>query len=54
MNLLIKFILNLILIDMVWVCVEMLIDGHTTTRTVDLIMGSIWALTSVIDNKNTN
>ena len=51
MNILISFIINLIFIDIVWKSVEVIVDGHTTTRTVDLIIGIIWALTLSIEQR---
>jgi hypothetical protein len=51
MRLLFDFALALICIDMVWVCVEKIVDGYATFRKVDLIMGIIWALTLVIKDR---
>jgi hypothetical protein len=51
MNILISFVINLIFIDVLWKSVEMIVDGHTTTRTVDLIIGAIWALTLALKDK---
>lgn len=42
---LIRFVINLVCIDIVWKTIEIAVDGHTTTRTVDLLVGAIWALT---------
>lgn len=45
MSPLIIFVINLIFIDIVWKSVEMIIDGHVTTRTTDFIISILWALT---------
>lgn len=52
MNILTNFVINLICIDVVWKGVEMAVDGHTTTRTVDLIIGAIWALSLALVSKD--
>jgi hypothetical protein len=45
MNPLISFVINMILIDIIWKAVEMIVDGHTTTSTVDFIISVIWSFT---------
>lgn len=52
MNILTSFVINLICIDILWKSIEMAVDGHTTTRTVDLIIGEIWALTLTLKDKD--
>lgn len=52
MNILTRFVINLICIDILWKSIEMAVDGHTTTRTVDLIIGMIWALSLALVSKD--
>lgn len=52
MNILTSFVINLICIDVLWKSIEMAVDGHTTTRTVDLIIGMIWALSLALVSKD--
>lgn len=52
MNILTRFVINLICIDILWKSIEIAVDGHTTTRTVDLIIGVVWALTLTLACKD--
>jgi hypothetical protein len=48
MNPLISFVINMIFIDIVWKSVEMIVDGYTTTSTVDFIISVIWSFTMML------